>query len=85
VGTCRASIATLAKRKTNRSVGVDVERIRACDEVGGVQYESADSIGVTYGEGLRKERTVGIAVEVDLVDVEMIQDRGGSSAALPDP
>src|SRR5918992_5620534 len=32
MGTCRASIATLAKRKTNGPVRVDVERIRPRDE-----------------------------------------------------
>jgi hypothetical protein len=73
---CRASIATLAKRKTNGPVRVDVEGIRPRDDVGRVQYESANSTGVTDGESLREERSVGVTVKVDLVDVEMIQDRG---------
>src|SRR5918992_1393762 len=70
-------IAAGAKGEAQGAVGVDQKRILGLtDEVSGVEDEGAQMVPMVHGEGLREVSTVGVAVEIDLIDAEMVRDRG---------
>ncbi len=62
------------ERVAQRAVGVGIPRVRAADEVGAVEHEGPQLVGVPHGERLAEERAVGVAVEVHLADAEVPQD-----------
>lgn len=75
VRTRQAPLARVTERIPHRAVRVDVEGVCSRNEVGPVEDERVHPFRVTNREALREERAVGVSVEVDLVDLEIIEDR----------